>query len=82
MKRMRATGLFFDFKGFLFIVSFIHNLYFLGTHRLFLAFPPPLRSGGNAALSGMCLNLPSAPLRGEPGTGDGCPSGTAQRRIT
>ena len=24
---------------------------------------------------------PFAPLRGEPGTGDGCPSGTAQRRI-
>ncbi len=24
--------------------------------------------------------LPSASLRGEPGTGDGCPSGTAQRR--
>ena len=31
------------------------------TSGLFNSFPPPLRSGGNAALSGMCLVSP--PLR-------------------
>ena len=43
---------------------------------------PPLRSGRECGAERWCLLHPSATLRGEPGTGDGCPSGaTAQRRI-
>jgi hypothetical protein len=41
-------------------------------------FPPPLRSGGNAAIEQRTPGSPPAPLRGEPGVRDRCHSGTAQ----
>ena len=41
-------------------------------------FSPPLRSGENAAVEQRTPDFPSAPLRGEPGVRDRCPSGTAQ----
>jgi len=40
-----------------------------------VSFPPPLRSGGNAAVEQRTPDFPSAPLRGEPGVRDRCPSG-------
>jgi len=40
--------------------------------------PPSASLGGNAAVEQRTPDFPSAPLRGEPGVRDRCPSGTAQ----
>lgn len=53
------------------IIRTLHDL-------LMCWFPPPLRSGGNARVEQLTPDSPSAPLRGEPGVRDRCPSGTAQ----